>query len=104
MHDHFARLIKIRREHDALTARGGFALDAVHDEEGWALYHRWTEGGDVVCVAVNFAAEPRTIRGSLPQPGQWKDLLSKRTFTTGPDNKAEIALGPAEAVILVRPS
>ncbi len=100
MFNHYARLIRLRREHPALRCEH-FKLEAVHQDERWVAYHRWSDDGDKVTVALNCSEDTRRVSFGLPQPARWTDVIGQREVRANEHGQVELELKPHEAAVLL---
>lgn len=98
--EHYRDLIALRRKHPALRDEG-FKIEAISNDEKWAVFHRWNEHGDVVMIACNFGGEVRTIDVLLPKPGPWRDVERNQTVERGEGDTVPITLHPSEVAVFV---
>ncbi|MDP4023404.1 alpha-amylase family glycosyl hydrolase [Methylobacterium sp. NEAU 140] len=90
------RLLRLRREHPALSV-GDYRTVAAAGDEVFA-YERFA-GPETMRVLLNFGADARTEPLS---EGAWTILLSTRAGRGGEATRDSVALGPDEGVILLR--
>jgi len=72
MLDFYKHLLRLRRELPALRS-DNYVIDQVREREKCLVYRRWSNRGDQVVVAANFADQPRHLHVALPVAGAWYD-------------------------------
>jgi 1,4-alpha-glucan branching enzyme len=101
LHDHYRRLIWLRREHPALR---GETLEIIHEdaEARVVAYHRWDEGGDRVVTVAHCAADDQGGYAipDWPTDGAWRDVLTDDLMVIH-DRTLVTTLGPWQTRVLI---
>ncbi len=99
LHEHYRKLIRLRRDHPALRANG-FTIDLADNDAKTLVYHRWNGEGDVVLVAANFSDERRTVDVAPPsEHGAYHDVIADRSIQSG--DRLTIELDARQAAVLI---
>lgn len=102
LHDHYRRLIHLRRDHNALRDD---TLDIFHaDKHAWVVaYHRWDGGGDRVVTLANISPNDRggyTVP-AWPDDGHWRDILTDDVIEAR-DRALSCTLGPWQTRVFIK--
>lgn len=104
LHDHFRRLIWLRREHPALR---GDTLEIIHEdaETRVVAYHRWDDGGDRVVTVAHCSADDAggCSISNWPTDGVWRDVLTDDVVTVN-DGTLVTTLGPWQTRVFLHES
>ena len=98
LRDHYARLVQLRRERDALRSEH-IAIDAVTPEQKSVVYHRWTDAGDEVVVAANFSPDTQHLTVGMPSSRSWRELFSDNILEA--DGSIELNIEPWAAKVFL---
>jgi len=101
LHDHYRRLIWLRREHPALR---GDTLETIHDdpETRVVAYQRWDDGGDRVVTVAHCSPNEQGSYAipNWPTNGVWRDVLTDDVIEV--DNHTLVTtLGPWQTRVLI---
>jgi 1,4-alpha-glucan branching enzyme len=101
LHDHYRRLIGLRREHPALR---GETLEIIHDdaEARVVAYHRWDDGGDRVVTVAHCSADDQGGYAipDWPTDGAWRDVLTDDLMVVH-DRTLVATLGPWQTRVFI---
>lgn len=97
----YRRLLQLRRELPALRS-DNYVIDQVREHDKCVVYRRWSNWGDQVVVAANFADTPCHMHVALPMAGTWTDEVHEVFCGINEGNTSvNLELQGYEAAVLV---